>query len=117
PAVQPAPEAVTAAEAARTQAEAGLAQSRAQAAEAEAAATKSNAEYDALAAILAQKFGREGTPVLDELQVPDGLETALGAALREELSASADAGASRHWRQLPDLELATASLKSFAQIV
>jgi chromosome segregation protein len=116
-ALQAAREAVTEAEAARTQAEAGLAQSRTQAAEAEAAATKSNAEYDALAAILAQKFGREGKPVLDELQVPDGLETALGAALREELSASADAGASRHWRQLPDLEHAAPPLKSFAQIV
>jgi chromosome segregation protein len=110
-------EAVTQAEAARAQAEAGLAQSRAQAAEAEAAATKSNAEYDALAAILAQKFGREGKPVLDELQVPDGLETALGAALREELSASADEGASRHWRHLPDLEHAAPTIKSFAEIV
>ncbi|HVE22671.1 MAG TPA: chromosome segregation protein SMC [Acidocella sp.] len=110
-------EAVTQAEAARTQAEAGLAQSRAQAAEAEAAATKSNAEYDALAAILAQKFGREGKPVLDELQVPDGLETALGAALREELSASADEAAARHWRHLPDLEHAAPTIKSFAEIV
>jgi chromosome segregation protein len=116
-ALQAAREAVTEAESARTEAEVGLAQSRTQAAEAEAAATKSNAEYDALAAILAQKFGREGKPVLDDLQVPDGLETALGAALREELSASADAGASRHWRQLPDLEHAAPPLKSFAQIV
>ncbi|HEY1858363.1 chromosome segregation SMC family protein [Acidocella sp.] len=110
-------DAVTAAEAARAQAEAGLAQSRAQAAEAEAAATKSGAEYDALAAILAQKFGREGKPVLDDLQVPDGLETALGAALREELSASADEQASRHWRPLPDLDLPAAPLESFAKIV
>jgi chromosome segregation protein len=110
-------EAVTAAEAARAQAEAKLAQSRAQAAEAEAAATKSGAEYDALAALLAQKFGREGRPVLDDLQVPAGLETALGAALREELSASADAQAARHWRHLPDLDPAAADQKSFANIV
>ncbi len=116
-ALQAAREAVTAAEATRAQAEAGLAQCRTQAAEADAAATKSSAEYDALAAILAQKFGREGKPVLDDLQVPDGLETALGAALREELSASAEPQASRHWRQLPELSPAAVPLQSFAHIV
>ncbi|OYV36421.1 MAG: chromosome segregation protein SMC, partial [Rhodospirillales bacterium 20-64-7] len=110
-------EAVLAAEAARTAAEAALATARADASTAEAAATKIGTEYDALAALLAQKFGREGTPVLDALTVPAGLETALGAALREELSASADEQAARHWRTLPALDLAIVPLKSFANLV
>jgi chromosome segregation protein len=110
-------EAVTAAEAARGAAEAALAAARTDAAQAESAATKIGTEYDALAALLAQKFGRESTPILDSLQVPAGLEAALGAALREELSASADVQAARHWRKLPPLDLAVVPLKSFANLV
>ena len=121
-------EAVTAAEAARAQAEeeaaaaraeaeAALAAARAKTTIAESAATKISTEYDALAALLAQKFGRESAPILDQISVPPGLEAALGAALREELSASADAQAPRHWRKLPDLDLGVVPLKSFAQLV
>jgi len=110
-------EAVTAAEAKRTAAEAALAQIRTEAAAAESAAAKITAEHDALSALLAQKFGRETAPILDQLNVPAGLETALGAALREELSASADTGAARHWRALPALDLAVVPLKSFATLV
>ncbi len=110
-------EAVTAAEAKRTAAEAALAQIRTEAAAAESAAAKITAEHDALSALLAQKFGRETAPILDQLNVPAGLETALGAALREELSASADIAAARHWRALPALDLAVVPLKSFATLV
>ncbi len=110
-------EAVTAAEAARVAAEAALVTARADAAAADSAATKIATEYDALTALLAQKFGRESTPILDSLSVPPGLETALGAALREELSASASPEAARHWRQLPPLDLAVVPLKSFANLV
>ena len=121
-------EAVSAAEAARVQAEedaakaraeaeAALAAARAKTSSAEAAATKIATEYDALAALLAQKFGRESAPILDQISVPPGLEAALGAALREELSASADTHAPRHWRQLPDLDLPVVPLHSFAQLV
>ncbi len=106
-----------AAASARAQAEAKLAAARAQAAMAGSAATKIATEYDALAALLAQKFGRETAPILDSIKVPAGLEAALGAALREELSASADAQAPRHWRKLPDLDLAVVPLKSFASLV
>ena len=94
-------EAVTGAEAARAAAESGLAAARTEAAGAESAYTKIATEYDALASMLAQKFGRESAPILDALVVPAGLEAALGAALREELSASADTKAARHWRELP----------------
>ena len=120
-------EAVVAAEAARAKAEAEAAEARAtaeaelagarsRAAVLEAAATKVNAEYDALTALLAQKFGRESQPILDQITVPPGLEAALGAALREELSASADTQAARHWRKLPDLDLPVVPLHSFAQL-
>ena len=121
-------EAVTEAEAARVQAEeeaakaraeaeAALSAARARTSAADAAATKVATEYDALAALLAQKFGRETAPILDQISVPPGLEAALGAALREELSASADTQAPRHWRKLPELDLAVVPLKSFANLV
>ncbi|MCB5943616.1 chromosome segregation protein SMC [Acidocella sp. KAb 2-4] len=121
-------EAVTAAEAARAQAEeeaaaaraaaeAALAAARTQTAGAESAATKIATEYDALAALLAQKFGRESAPILDQISVPPGLEAALGAALREELSASADNAAPRHWRKLPDLPAPETALPSFDRLV
>jgi chromosome segregation protein len=110
-------DAVTAAEAARVAAESALAAARTESAAAESAATKITAEHDALAALLAQKFGRETAPILDQIIVPPGLEAALGAALREELSASADPNTARHWRQLPPLDLAVVPLKSFANLV
>jgi chromosome segregation protein len=108
---------VTVAEEARGAAESALALARTQAASADLAAAKIATEHDALTALLAQKFGREASPILDSLSVPPGLETALGAALREELSASADTGAARHWRQLPPLNAAVVPIKSFANIV
>ncbi len=110
-------EAVTAAEAARPAAEAALAAARSEASAADSAATKIATEYEALSALLAQKFGRESAPILDQLQVPPGLETALGAALREELSASAEPDAARHWRSLPPLDLSVVPLKTFASLV
>ncbi len=110
-------QAVIEAETARPAAEAALAAARTDAAAAEAAATKIATEYDALAALLAQKFGRESSPILDQLRVPPGLETALGAALGEELSAAAEPEAARHWRHLPPLDLTVVLLKSFANLV
>lgn len=101
---------------ARTTAEAELAGARSRAAVLEAALTKTNAEYDALAAILAQKFGREGQPILDQVTVPPGLEAALGAALREELSASTDVKAARYWRALPEIDAPAGELQTLAQL-
>jgi chromosome segregation protein len=110
-------DAVTTAEAARAAAETGLAKARSDAAAADAAAAKIATEHGALTELLAQKFGRETAPILDSLTVPPGLETALGAALREELSASADTDAARHWRKLPPLDLSVVPLKSFSNLV
>jgi chromosome segregation protein len=106
-----------AAQKARQAAEAALLEARGKANLADAALAKVSAEYDALHAVLAQKFGRESAPILDQITVPSGLEAALGAALREELSASADIGAARHWRKLPNLDLPVVPLHSFAQLV
>jgi chromosome segregation protein len=108
---------VTAAESARVAAESALAAARTDSAAADSAATKITAEHDALAALLAQKFGRETAPILDQISVPPGLEAALGAALREELSASADPATARHWRNLPPLDLAVVPLKTLANLV
>ncbi len=76
-------EAVTAAEAARAlaeeeaaaaraEAETALAAARAKTATANSAATKIVTEFDALTALLAQKFGRESAPILDRISVPRG---------------------------------------------
>jgi chromosome segregation protein len=110
-------EAVTQAESGRVAAESALAAARTESAALDSAAAKIAAQHDALAALLAQKFGRETAPILDEISAPAGLELALGAALREELSASADTAAPRHWRKLPPLDLAVVPLKSFASLV
>lgn len=101
---------------ARQTTEAALAAARSRAAALDAAMTKVNAEHDALRAILAQKFGRESQPVLDQITVPSGLEAALGAALREELSASSDPQAARHWRLLPAFVQDEPRWQSFAQL-
>jgi chromosome segregation protein len=58
------------------------------------------AEANALAEVLAVKDGERWPPMVDALTVPPGLETALGAALGEELTSAADRGAARHWREL-----------------
>jgi chromosome segregation protein len=62
------------------------------------------AEAQALAEILAVNDGEQWPPMVDALSVPAGLETALGAALGEELSSAADLTAARHWRELPPLD-------------
>ena len=62
------------------------------------------AEANALAEVLAVKDGERWPPMVDALTVPPGLETALGAALGEELTSAADRDAARHWRELPPFD-------------
>ena len=50
------------------------------------------------------KDGERWPPMVDALTVPPGLETALGAALGEELTSAADRDAARHWRELPPFD-------------
>ena len=136
-----APEALAAAEARQSEAEAALAAARqaleqaeqarsaAQLTQAEArdrqASTESvrarlAAEAQALAEVLAVNDGEQWPPMVDALSVPPGLETALGAALGEELSSAADLTAARHWRELPPLDPLPAlpeGVSTFASLV
>ena len=68
---------------------------------ADAARARLAAEAGALAELLAVADGERWPPMIDRLQVPPGLEAALGAALGGELDAAADPDAARHWRVLP----------------
>jgi chromosome segregation protein len=75
--------------------------------EAESARTGLAAETRALSEVLAVKDGERWPPMVDALNVPSGLERALGAALGEELAAAANRDAARHWRELPPLPAAS----------
>jgi chromosome segregation protein len=55
------------------------------------------AEAQTLSRILNHAGTSLWPPIVDELQVAPGYETALGAALGDDLEASADAGAPLHW--------------------
>jgi chromosome segregation protein len=68
---------------------------------ADSAVARLAAEAHALAEVLAVKDGERWPPMVDALNVPAGLETALGAVLGEELTSAADRAAARHWRELP----------------
>ena len=65
------------------------------------------AEVRALSEILAVRDGERWPPMLDQLDVPAGMEAAIGAALGEELAAAADPAAGRHWRDLPAAAMAS----------
>ena len=89
------------AEATLAEAEAGLASTRTAESEgrqarsaAEAAMAACTAEAEALAAVLGDE---RGATVLDALTVAPGFETALGAALGDDLAASTEPGAPVHW--------------------
>ena len=92
-----------AAEAARAQSGPRAAAARDAHSQADAARMRLAAETAALAEVLAVGDGERWPPMVDRLQVPLGLEAALGAALGEELAAATDPAAARHWRDLPPL--------------
>jgi chromosome segregation protein len=92
------------AEQVRAGAQAALATARDGQATTESTRARLAAEAQALAEILAVNDGEQWPPMVDALSVPAGLETALGAALGEELSSAADLTAARHWRDLPPLD-------------
>jgi chromosome segregation protein len=104
---------------------AGVEQARVAAAEAEATArgllqeaqavhTRIAAEEKALVALLTANQTDLWPPLVNALTVTPGYEAALGAALGEDLTASADAGAPMHWEMLPPYENA-ASLPAGAE--
>jgi chromosome segregation protein len=88
----------------RAAAAAALANARQGEAAAESVRARLSAESQALADVLAVKDGERWPSMVDALDVPDGLETALGAALGEELTSALDPDAARHWRELPPFD-------------
>jgi chromosome segregation protein len=98
--------AVEAAEHAHAAAASALAVARDDRSRTEGARAKLAAEIQALAEVLAVRDGERWPPMIDSLTAPSGLETALGAALGEELTSALDPEADRHWRELPPLAAA-----------
>jgi chromosome segregation protein len=96
--------AVEAAEQSHAGAARGLAAAREVRTAADAERAKLAAEVRALTEILAVKDGERWPPIIDSVTAPSGLETALGAALGEELTSALDPEADRHWRELPPFE-------------
>ncbi len=94
-------QALETAEAARGTAQAAESSARARRAEAEGAASALRAETQALQRLLSA--GDEaGEPILDKVRAKPGFETALGAALGEDLSTPEAEGDSSGWAALPD---------------
>ncbi len=89
------------AERVRAEAAARLTAARNQSSTAEQARARLATEHQALAEVLGVKDNERWPRMVDQLVVPAGLETALGAALGEELDSAADTEAARHWRALP----------------
>ncbi|MDT7953105.1 MAG: chromosome segregation protein SMC [Acetobacteraceae bacterium] len=103
-AVTAARERADAAEAARAGALPAAAAARERLHRAEAARGTLAAELNGLSRVLSVRDGERWPKMVDRLEVPAGLEAALGAALGEELAAAADPNAARHWRELPPLD-------------
>ncbi len=85
------------------QARASLDQDRQALAEQERELERLVGEAAGLAAVVAPQDGQAWPPLLDRVSVAKGYETALGAALGEDLSASDAPEAPVHWSALPDL--------------
>jgi chromosome segregation protein len=72
--------------------------------DANAVKTRLQAEEQALSRILAASEDDLWPPLVDALTVEPGYETALGAALGEDLSVPTDEAAPAHWRTLPPID-------------
>jgi chromosome segregation protein len=72
--------------------------------DAQSALARLKAEEQALAELLEPAEGDLFPPVIDSIAVDAGYETALGAALGEDLNAPIDSSAPVHWHRLPPLD-------------
>ena len=88
------------AEAARTEAESRERALRETLREADAALAGNEAERAALGALLADPIASNGSAMWDRVTVKPGFETAVGAALGDDLQASTSEDAPLHWRTL-----------------
>ncbi|HEY7764238.1 MAG TPA: chromosome segregation protein SMC [Aestuariivirgaceae bacterium] len=71
--------------------------------EARRASERVETEVLTLSKLLRGNHGQQWPPLIDALSVKPGYEAALGAALGDELEASAEETAPVHWRSLPPL--------------
>jgi chromosome segregation protein len=85
--------------------------------EAEKRSITLNAEIDALKSVVSAGMGKGFAPVLDRLGVAPGLETALGAALGDDLLASLDPAAPIHWSTLAEEMTALDALPDGAKAI
>jgi chromosome segregation protein len=92
---------VEAAEQARIETTRRLSETQAQSQETLAATAKLEAEVSALAELLETGDPDLWPPLIDAVTVEPGLESALGTALGDDLSAATDESAPVHWRHLP----------------
>ena len=92
-----------AAETMRTGAEEAENAARTAAQDAGSVLTRLTAEKQALADLLEPSEGDLFPPVIDSISVDAGYETALGAALGEDLHAPVDTSAPVHWHRYPSL--------------
>ncbi len=99
---------IEAAEAARTGVEAERTRTDEAMRAAQTALANVEAEETALARLLETGSPDLWPPLIDAVAVDEGYEAALGAALGEDLSASADEAAPVRWRTLPPIEGAPA---------
>jgi len=90
-------------EAARTATEADETAARETSQQADEVLAGLRAEERALAALLAEGRAAEWPPVIDAVAVDPGYEEALGAALGDDLTGSADPTAPVRWQDLPPL--------------
>jgi len=93
-------------EAMRAEAEESESAARAAAQEAQTALARLKAEEQALSELLEPAEGDLFPPVIDSVTVEAGYETALGAALGEDLNAPIDSSAPIHWHRFEPLEQA-----------
>ncbi|MDB5397449.1 MAG: smc [Rhodospirillales bacterium] len=91
-------ESLTAAEKTRFDAETAIGPARAAERQAAGEATRLGAEQRALAGLLKSTSSGNFPPVLDQVRVARGYETALAVALADGLEAALDAKAPVHWR-------------------
>ncbi|MEO5373631.1 MAG: chromosome segregation protein SMC [Alphaproteobacteria bacterium] len=96
--------AADAADLARREAEAAVDRAREDLSRDTAARAKLAAETSALEEMLAEGGEGDWPALIDEVTVVQGYEAAVAAALGDDLLASVDAGAPRHWNELPPLE-------------
>lgn len=94
---------LTDAETARGTAEQAREAARQRLNEARDAATKLEAERTALQSVLDTGDADMFPPLIDALSVEPGLETALGAAVGDDIEAPIDEAAPMHWRTLPPM--------------